>query len=149
MNTIRHILQLKGNDVWSVTPDVTVFDALRLMADKGIGALLVMENEHLEGIISERDYARKVILQGKASKETPVSEIMTRQVYTVHPDQTVEEAMDLMVKRHIRHLPVVEDSQVVGVISMMDTSRAVIFAQREAIREMESKLVSEQKIPLK
>ncbi len=140
MNTIRHILQLKGHDVWSVTPETSVFEALRLMADKRIGALLVMEGDHLVGILSERDYARKVVLQGKASKETPVSEIMTRQVYTIHPDQTVEEATDLMVQHHIRHLPVVEDSLVIGVISIMDTSRLIIYAQRETIRELEARI---------
>jgi CBS domain-containing protein len=142
MNTIRHILQLKGNDVWSVASSVTVFDALRLMADKGIGALLVMEGDRLAGIVSERDYARKVILQGKASKETPVGEIMTRNVFTIHPDQTVEEATDLMVGHHIRHLPVVEENKVIGVISIMDTSRLIIYSQRETIRELEERVLS-------
>jgi CBS domain-containing protein len=140
MNTIRHILQLKGHDVWSVTPDVSVYEALRLMADKNIGALLVMEADRLVGVVSERDYARKIILQGKSSKETRVGEIMTRQVFTIHPDQTVEEAMDVMVRHHIRHLPVVEDNQVRGVISIMDTTRNVIYAQRETIRELEDRM---------
>ncbi len=140
MNTIRHILQLKGHDVWSVTPDVSVYEALRLMADKNIGALLVMEADRLVGVISERDYARKIILQGKSSKETLVGEIMTRQVFTIHPDQTVEEAMDVMVRHHIRHLPVVEENQVKGVISIMDTTRNVIYAQRETIRELEDRM---------
>ena len=125
MNTIRHILQLKGSDiVWSISPDGTVYAALRLMADKGVGALVVMEGDRMVGIVSERDYARKVILQGKASKETPIREIMTSRVYTIHPDQTVEEAMDLMVTKHIRHLPVVENDGVIGVISIMDTTAA-------------------------
>lgn len=142
MNTIRHILQLKGSNVWSISPDGTVYDALRLMADKGVGALVVIEGESMVGIMSERDYARKVILQGKASKETPVREIMTQRVYTIHPDQTVEEAMDLMVTKHIRHLPVVENDQVVGVISIMDTTRSVIYAQRETIKELQGKILS-------
>ena len=140
MNTIRHILQLKGDFVWSISPDETVFEAIRMMADKGAGALVVLENEHIVGILSERDYARKVILKGKSSKKTKVSEIMTQKVFTIHPDQTVEEAMDLMVKYHIRHLPVVEEERVVGVISIMDTTRNVIYMMRQTIRDLESKL---------
>ena len=142
MNTIRHILQLKGDFVWSVSPNATVFEAIRLMADKGAGALVVLDDEHMVGIISERDYARKVILQGKSSKETKVSEIMTSKVFTIHPDQTIEEAMDLMVKHHIRHLPVVDDAQVVGVISIMDTTRNVIYSMRQTIRDLEDKMLS-------
>ena len=142
MNTVRHILLLKGSDVWSISPDGTVYNALRLMADKGVGALVVMEGERMVGIMSERDYARKVILQGKASKETPVREIMTQRVFTIHPDQTVEEAMDLMVTKHIRHLPVVETDAVIGVISIMDTTRSVIYVQREKIKELQGKIQS-------
>ena len=142
MNTIRHILQLKGDFVWSVSPNATVFEAIRLMADKGAGALVVLDDERMVGIISERDYARKVILQGKSSKETKVSEIMTSKVFTIHPDQTIEEAMDLMVKHHIRHLPVVDDAQVVGVISIMDTTRNVIYSMRQTIRDLEDKMMS-------
>jgi CBS domain-containing protein len=142
MNTVRHILQLKGDFVWSIAPDATVFDAIRMMADKGAGALVVMVDDRIVGIISERDYARKVILQGRSSKETQVDEIMTRNVFTIHPDQTVEEAMDLMVKHHVRHLPVVEDDQVVGVISIMDTTRNVIYMMRKTIRDLESKILS-------
>lgn len=142
MNTIRHILQLKGDFVWSISPDATVFEAIRMMADKGAGALVVMVDEHIVGIISERDYARKVILQGKSSKDTRVSEIMTQKVFSIHPDQTVEEAMDLMVKHHIRHLPVVEEERVVGVISIMDTTRNVIYMMRKTIRDLENKILS-------
>ena len=145
METIRHILQLKGGDVWTTTPDTSVYDALLIMADKDIGALLVMENDKMVGIISERDYARKVILQGKASKSTQVSDIMTRDVLTIHPDQTVEEAMEIMSRRHIRHLPVVEDKRVIGVISIMDTNRNIIYRQRQTIREMEDKILSDTK----
>jgi CBS domain-containing protein len=140
MNTVRHILLLKGSDVWSISPEGSVYDALRLMADKSVGALVVMEGDHMVGIMSERDYARKVILQGKSSKETRVREIMTSRVYTIHPDQTVEEAMDLMVTKHIRHLPVVENDEVIGVISIMDTTRSVIYVQREKIKELEGKI---------
>lgn len=142
MNTIRHILQLKGDFVWSVSPDATVYEAIRMMADKGAGALVVMVDEHIVGIISERDYARKVILLGKSSKETKVSEIMTEKVFTIHPDQTVEEAMDVMVKYHIRHLPVVDEERVVGVISIMDTTRNVIYMMRQKIRDLETKILS-------
>ena len=145
METIRHILQLKGGNVFSTTPDTTVYDALRIMADKDIGALIVKENDKMVGILSERDYARKVILQGKASKSTMVSEIMTRDVLTIHPDQTVEEAMEIMGRKHIRHLPVVEESRVIGVISIMDTNRNIIYRQRQTIREMEDKILSENK----
>jgi CBS domain-containing protein len=145
METIRHILQLKGGDVWTTTPETSVYDALLIMADKDIGALLVMENDKMVGIISERDYARKVILQGKASKSTKVSEIMTRDVLTIHPDQTVEEAMEIMGRKHIRHLPVVEEKRVIGVISIMDTNRNIIYRQRQTIREMEDKILSNPK----
>jgi CBS domain-containing protein len=145
METIRHILQLKGGNVFSTTPNTTFYDALLIMADKDIGALIVMENDKMVGIISERDYARKVILQGKASKSTSVSEIMTRDVLTIHPDQTVEEAMEIMGRKHIRHLPVVEDGHVIGVISIMDTNRNIIYRQRQTIREMEDKILSNNK----
>ena len=145
METIRHILQLKGGDVWTTTPDTSVYDALLVMADKDIGALLVMENDKMVGILSERDYARKVILQGRASKSTKVSEIMTRDVRTIHPDQTVEEAMEIMSRKHIRHLPVVDEKRVIGVISVMDTNRNIIYRQRQTIREMEDKILSDTK----
>ena len=145
METIRHILQLKGGDVWTTTPDTSVYDALLIMADKDIGALIVMENDKMVGILSERDYARKVILHNKASKTTKVSEIMTRDVLTIHPDQTVEEAMEIMGRRYIRHLPVVEDKHVIGVISIMDTNRNIIYRQRQTIREMEDKIISNTK----
>jgi len=145
METIRHILQLKGGDVWTTTPDTSVYDALLVMADKDIGALLVMENDKMVGILSERDYARKVILQGRASTSTKVSEIMTRDVLTIHPDQTVEEAMEIMSRKHIRHLPVVDEKRVIGVISVMDTNRNIIYRQRQTIREMEDKILSDTK----
>ena len=103
--TIRHILEVKGHDLWSIGPNASVFDALRMMSDKDIGALIVMENDQMVGIMSERDYARKVVLLGKTSRETTVNEIMSKKVFTIHPDQTVEEAMELMNSKHIRHLP--------------------------------------------
>ena len=136
ITTVRHILEVKGSDVWTITPEVSVYEALRMMADKDVGALLVMEGEHLAGIISERDYARKIILQGKTSKDTLVSEIMSTRLYTIHPDQTVEEAMELMSHRHIRHLPVVIEDKVLGVISERDVVNNIIHRQRETIKNL-------------
>lgn len=139
MATIRHLLQVKGNDVWSIQANATVFDALRLMAERDVGALLVMDKDRLVGIISERDYARKVILFNKASKETLVSEIMTDRVYTVHPEQTAQECLELMTEKHIRHLPVVEDKEVLGVVSIGDLVKNIIFEQRQEIKDLEER----------
>ena len=143
--TIRHLLEVKGHDLWSTTPDTSVYDALRMMSDKDVGALVVMEGEKMVGIMSERDYARKVVLLGKTSRETKVSEIMSKTVYTVHPDQTVEEAMELMNSKHIRHLPVMVDensTQVLGMISIGDVVKAIIYKQREAIKGLEDRMRS-------
>ncbi len=137
MTTIRQLLQLKGNDIWSIAPDATVMEALKMMADKDVGALLVMEGDKLVGIISERDYARKVILFGKTSRETLVNEIMTSTVYTIHPEQTIEEVMDMMTNKRIRHVPVVVDEHVLGVISIGDVVKDIIYKQRQVISEME------------
>lgn len=141
MYIIRHILAIKGNDIWSISPDETVLEALKRMAHKNVGVLLVMTHDTLKGIISERDYARKVILKNRASKDTLVKEIMASTVITIHPDQTVEEAMELMTNHHIRHLPVVENNAVLGVISMGDVVQFIIKKQRETIKfyeEMDS-----------
>src|SRR5512133_256180 len=140
--TIRHILEVKGQDLWTVTPKLSVYDALRLMSDKDIGAVVVMEGDHMVGIMSERDYARKVVLLGKTSRETQVNEIMSTRVFTIHPDQTVEEAMELMNSKHIRHLPVVVDDRLVGMISIGDVVKAIIYKQREAIKDLENKIIS-------
>jgi CBS domain-containing protein len=143
--TIRHILEVKGNDLWSISPSASVYDALRMMSDKDVGALVVVENDKMVGIMSERDYARKIVLLGKTSRETTVDEIMSKKVFTVHPEQTVEEAMDLMNNNRIRHLPVVENdnaTRVLGMISIGDVVKAIIFKQREAIRNMENKIIS-------
>jgi CBS domain-containing protein len=142
MNTVRHILEVKGRDVWTIPPEATVLDALHLMADKDIGALLVVDGERLVGILSERDYARKVILMGKASKDTPVSEIMTSKLYTVHPDQTVEECMALMTNHRIRHLPVMDGLEIVGVISLGDVVNNIIYRQRQTIKGLEDRITS-------
>lgn len=143
--TIRHILEVKGHDLWCTRPDASVFDALRMMSDKDVGALVVLEGEKMVGIMSERDYARKIVLLGKSSRETSVSEIMSKRVYTIHPEQTLEEAMELMNKHRIRHLPVVEDDNsehVLGMISIGDVVKAIIFRQREAIKNLEGKIIS-------
>ncbi len=141
MNTVRHILQVKGYDVWSTTPRTTVYDALRMMADKNVGALLVMDGEKVVGIFSERDYARKVVLQGCSSKETTVSEIMTSKLITIHPDQTIEEAMELMTNKRVRHLPVIENDHLLGMISIGDVLREIIYVQLITIRQMEDKIL--------
>lgn len=141
MITVRQLLEGKGYDVWSITPDASVYDALALMADKGVGALLVLEGERLVGLISERDYARKVILKGKSSMETPVREIMTERVIWVGPEQTNEECMALMTAKHIRHLPVLVEDQVIGIISIGDVVKAIISEQEFLIEQLERYIV--------
>ena len=131
---VRHILERKGNDIWSVAPETTVFEALQLMAQKDIGTVLVMESDRLIGIMSERDYARKVILLGRSSKETKVKEIMSTEISTIQPYQTLDEAMALMSIRLIRHLPVLSKGKVIGVISISDVVRGIIARQRETIQ---------------
>ncbi|MBN1371529.1 MAG: CBS domain-containing protein [Anaerolineaceae bacterium] len=138
LSTARHLLEVKGYDLWSISPNATVFDALRMMADKGVGALLVMEGDRMVGILSERDYARKVILVGKTSHDTLVKEIMSSTVYTIHPEQTVEEAMEIMTNRHIRHVPVVDGEDVLGMISIGDVVKNIIFRQRQTIKKLTS-----------
>ena len=136
MTTIKHILEGKGSQIWSVTPDSNVFDALKLMADKNVGALLVLENELIVGIISERDYARKVVLVGKSSKECLVSDIMTSKVLYLRSDQTAQECMALMTDKRIRHMPVFEDEQLVGIISIGDLVKAIISEQEFTIQQL-------------
>ena len=142
MATVRQLLQGKGNDVWSIGPDALVIDALKFMAEKGTGALLVLEEGHLTGIISERDYARKVALHGKSSVNTPVREIMTPEVVCVKPEQTVEECMALMTARRIRHLPVLAEGRLEGVISIGDVVKAVISKQKFMIEQLENYIVT-------
>lgn len=139
MNIVRQLLQIKGNDVWCISPDASVYDALRMMAEKNVGALPVLEGDQLVGILSERDYARKVVLKGKTSRDVPVSEIMSSPVFYVHPDQTVEECMDLMTHKHIRHLPVMEGDQLVGMISIGDVMRDILYRQRELLKKLEER----------
>ena len=136
--TVQDVLRSKGRDIWSVSPDDTIYDALKLMADKDIGSVLVMEGDKLAGILSERDYARKVILHGLSSKTAPVKVIMTTKVEVVHPDESIERCMALMTEKHIRHLPVVEDDRVVGLISIGDVVKAVISDQAFMLEQLES-----------
>jgi CBS domain-containing protein len=135
-DSIHSVLRQKGHDVFSIPPGTSVYDALALMAEKEVGALLVMEDNHLRGIISERDYARKVILQGRSSKETGVVEIMSDELITVPPDQTVDYAMKLMTEYRVRHVPVMDGGQVIGVVSMGDLVKYVISAQMEEIEHL-------------
>lgn len=138
MKTVRQLLQTKDNYVCSVPLEATVLDALKVMADKNVGALLVMENSKLAGIFSERDYARKVVLKGKSSQETLVREVMTVKVDCVSPSQSVHDCMGLMTEKHIRHLPVMEETQLVGVISIGDVVKAVISEHEFTIEQLES-----------
>ena len=126
MRTVREILKKKGSGVYSVSPETLIFDALKLMSEKEVGAVLVIENNNLVGIMSERDYARKVVLEGKSSKDVPVKEIMSSSVIFVNPDIKPEECMALMTNKRIRHLPVFEKNELIGVISIGDIVKAVI-----------------------
>jgi CBS domain-containing protein len=137
MTTIRQILARKP-EIYSIDPEATVFEALGLMEEKNVGALLVMKGELLVGIFSERDYARRMILQGRTSRETPVREVMTSKVFVITPDTTSGECMMNMTDRHIRHLPVVEGGRVVGVISIGDVVQSVIHDLRFTVRQLES-----------
>lgn len=130
---VSDILKSKGSNVYSITSGISVYDALKIMGEKNVGALLVIEDEQLLGIISERDYARKIILRGKTSHETLVKEIMTEKVIAVAPDDNIEKCMELMSEKHIRHLPVVKDDKVTGIISITDVVTAIIASQKETI----------------
>lgn len=134
---VTEILKTKGQDVWTVSPDSTVYDALRVMADRNVGALIVVENDQLVGVFSERDYARKVILQGKASKDTLVRDIMSTELVWVRPDQTIEVCMNLMTNKRTRHLAVLDEGRLVGVISIGDVVKAIISEQEFTIRQLE------------
>ncbi len=138
MYTVSQILKSKGQQIWSISPAASVYEALQLMAAKDIGALVVMEADRLVGIFSERDYARKVILHGKSSRETRVDEIMTPRVVVVGPERTTEECMALMTDKHIRHLPVMDGDRLIGLISIGDVVKAVISNQKFAISQLEN-----------
>lgn len=142
MTSIRQLLAMKGHEVWSISPEATVYDALAVLAEKNIGALLVLQDDEIVGIVSERDYARKVALRGKASVRTPVSEIMTGHVVTIGPELSVKDALALMTERRIRHLPVIEDSDVVGFVSIGDLVKSIIADQEVMINQLEQYISS-------
>ncbi len=137
MKTVKDILKDPGRKIWSVSPKTTAYEALEVMAEKDIGALLVFENEHLVGIFSERDYARKVILKGKASKDTPVSELMTRQVFYVDPGNTLNECMALMTMKRIRHLPVFDNNRIIGIVTIGDVVKEIVSEQETTIKALQ------------
>jgi CBS domain-containing protein len=134
---VRHLLDNKGHDVWSIEAEEPVLEAIQIMADRRIGALPVLRGGELAGVISERDYARKVILLGRSSAETPVWQIMSAPAITVGPDETVQRCMEIMTERRIRHLPVVDGGRMVGMISIGDCVRAVIEEQKDTIQQLE------------
>ena len=138
MTTIAQLLDTKGNQVWSVKPEATIFEALEIMSEKEIGALLVMEDGKLTGIFSERDYARKVILKGKSSKETPVGELMTKKVFYIDPQKTINDCMAMMTAKRIRHVPVIEDNQVMGIVTIGDVVTQIISEQEVTINHLEN-----------
>ena len=137
MKAVRDILAVKGRSVWAVSAEATVFKALQRMAEKEVGALLVMDGEHVAGIISERDYARKIVLLGRTSPNTQVKEIMTRHVAYTHLDQSIEECMAIMTDKRIRHLPVLEHQKLVGIISIGDLVKSIIADQKFIIEQLE------------
>jgi len=138
MQTVADILKGKGDKVWTISPEITVFDALKIMADKNIGALVVVEGEDIVGLMSERDYARKVILHGKSSREIPVRDIMTPDIHFVLPDQSIEECMDQMTNKRVRHLPVMDNDRLVGIISIGDVVKAIIDDRETTIQHLEN-----------
>ena len=141
MKTVSMVLGAKGHDVWHVAPDASVYEALEVLAEHRIGALLVLDEDRLVGVFSERDYARKVILEGKSSSTTLVREIMSSKVIAVRPSQSIEECMGLMTQHRVRHLPVLEDDRLVGIISIGDVVKAIISEQRTMIHDLEDYIV--------
>jgi CBS domain-containing protein len=141
MKTVRQLLEVKGSAVYAIAPDASVYDALKLMAERNVGALAVTEGEHLVGLVSERDYARKVVLLGRVSKDTPVRDIMTREVVCVDLSQGVDACMALMTERHFRHLPVLEEGRLVGIISIGDVVKSILDHQQFTIQQLEHYIV--------
>ena len=136
MKLVQHLLDRKGRELISIVQDASVFDAIKLMADRAVGSLLVMDGSHLKGIVTERDYARKVIIKGRSSESTEVREIMSTDIVSATSRQTVNECMNIMTDRRIRHLPVVDDGKVVGLISIGDLVQAIISDQQEEIEQL-------------
>ncbi len=137
MKTVKHLLEKKGYEVWSLGPDQTVYEALALMTAKNVGALAVLDNGQLIGVFTERDYARSLPLAEKSSKDIKVAEVMTRRVVVVHPEQTVEECMALMTEKRVRHLPVLEGEELVGIVSIGDLVKSIIAEQQFLIEQLE------------
>jgi len=142
MLTVKELLEKKGNRVWSLPPKASVYEALELMAEKDIGALVVVDGSQVVGLFSERDYARRVILKGRASRTTAVSELMSAPVVFVRPEKTTQDCMALMTQRHVRHLPVLEDRKLVGIVTIGDVVKAIIDEQNYTIQELESYIMS-------
>lgn len=142
MRTVRQLLEAKSPEIIAIGPEAPVIDAIRLMAERGIGALLVMDGARLAGILSERDYARKIVLQGRSSRDTPVRDIMTAEVVTVAPGDSIDHCMQLVTDRRIRHLPVVDGGAVVGVLSIGDLVKTVIELQRRDIDQLQRYIAS-------
>jgi CBS domain-containing protein len=138
MKKVGELLGEKGGDIWSVSPEATVYDAISMMAEKNVGALLVMNQGKLVGLLSERDYARKVVLADRASKNTKVDEVMTSRIVFVKPSETIEECMAVMTDKRIRHLPVMEDGQLLGLVSIGDLVKAMIAEQKFVIEQLEN-----------
>ena len=138
MTTVQRLLQNKGYTVWSIPPNASVFEAVQLMADKRVGALMVVDRNELVGVISERDYAREIVLKDRVSRDTPVSAIMTQRVLYVRPEQTLEDCMALMTEKHLRHLPVLDNGRLIGVISMRDVVKDLIAEKEFLIEQMEN-----------
>jgi CBS domain-containing protein len=138
MKTVGELLKTKGHEMWSISPYATVYEALEMMADRDVGALLVIENGKLVGIFSERDYARKVILKGRASKDTTVSELMTQTVLCVSTKNTLEDCMTVMTSKQIRHLPVLDNERLIGIITLGDVVKRIISEQEFTIQQLES-----------
>jgi CBS domain-containing protein len=141
MRTIRQVLEEKGSEVITIEPDASVYRAIEIMAENGIGALVVMEGDRPVGLISERDYARKVILKGRSSRDTETRKVMATHVYCVRPDQTVEECMALMTDKRVRHLPVIEDDRMVGIVSIGDLVKSIITDQQFIIEQLEHYII--------
>jgi len=138
MKTVADILGTKGREVWTIAPETIVFEALKMMADKNVGALVVMDGAKVTGILSERDYARKVILHGRSSRELETREIMSTNVYFVSPEQNIEDCMALFTNKRVRHLPVLQSEQLIGIISIGDVVKAVIAEQESTIKHLEN-----------
>ncbi len=136
MATVRQLLRTKGNEIWSVAPQATVYEALQIMSEKDVGALLVLDKGNLVGIFSERDYARKLILKGRFSKDTTVTELMTHEVLYVEPQSTIEDCMALMTAKRIRHLPVLEKERLIGIVTIGDVVKQIISDQEFTIRQL-------------